>query len=68
MQNQLQFSGNAIDLEKSAGHYAKSYSIAFEAEVFMEQDSSKDCENYPNSLYEAYYVSYSYSRQQTLRI
>ena len=57
MQHELLFSGNNVILEQSPTTIGKSYSVAFKQEVFMEEDASKNCKNYPNLNYEDYGMS-----------
>ena len=57
MQHQLLFSGNDIFLDKSPESIGKSYSVLLEQEVFVQNDPSKNCKNYPTSNYHCYKVS-----------
>ena len=54
MEHQLLFSGNAIRLSSSKQNIGKSYSVAFEKVTFVENDPSKNCENYPTAHYKSY--------------
>ena len=56
MQHQLLFSGDNIFLEKSKDSFGKAYSILLNNEVFVENDPSKNCQNYPNQEYLNYQV------------
>ena len=57
MQHHLLFSGDAIFLEKSKESIGKAFSILLNNEVFVENDPSKNCQNYPNKDYLNYKVS-----------
>ena len=57
MQHHLLFSGDAIFLEKSKESIGKAYSILLNNEVFVENDPSKNCQNYPNKDFLNYKVS-----------
>ena len=45
------FYGDAIFLEKSKESFGKAYSILLNNEVFVENDPSKNCQNYPDRDY-----------------
>ena len=52
MQHQLLFSGNDIFLDKSPESIGKSYSVLMAQEVFVQNDPSKNCKNYPTSSFQ----------------
>ena len=54
MKHKLLFSGNDIFMPANRKKIGKSYSIAFEKIIFVENDDSKDCKNYPNAEYKSY--------------
>ena len=64
MNHQLLFSGNDIFLSKSAQHIGKAYSVLFEKEVFVENDPSKSCKNYPTS----HFVNYKVNCHRTFQL
>ena len=57
MEQQLLFSGNDIYMGQSSEPMGKSYSVLFEKEVFVENDPSKSCKNYPTSYFANYKVN-----------
>ena len=57
MEHQLLFSGNDIHMAQSSQPMGKTYSILFEKEVFVENDPSKRCKNYPTSYFANYKVN-----------
>ena len=57
MQHQLLFSGNDIFLDKSPESIGKSYSVLLAQEVFVQNDPSKNCKNYPTSRFKSYKIS-----------
>ena len=57
IKNQLLIKGDNIEIVKQKSgqeRESKTYSVSFSKNIFMEEDISKNCKNYPNKEYETY--------------
>ena len=57
VENQMFGSGDNIEIAKHRDGQkkeSKQYSISFSKSIFVEEDVSKNCKNYPNKEYETY--------------